>query len=31
VIFNGNGYDAKWPAEADQRGVWRIDSGHHTP
>ena len=27
VIFNGNGYDASWPVEADKRGVWRIDSG----
>merc|ERR1711990_404467 len=27
VIFNGNGYDPKWPIEAGKRGVWRIDSG----
>jgi len=27
VIFNGNGYDASWPDEAGERGVWRIDSG----
>jgi len=26
-IFNGNGYSAEWPIEADKRGVWRIDSG----
>ncbi|KAJ1474650.1 glutamine synthetase III [Baffinella frigidus] len=27
VIFNGNGYDPAWVAEADARGVWRIDAG----
>ncbi|KAJ1488400.1 hypothetical protein T484DRAFT_1783542, partial [Baffinella frigidus] len=27
VIFNGDGYDASWPVEADKRGIWRIDSG----
>ena len=27
VVFNGNGYDKSWPAEADKRGIWRIDSG----
>ena len=27
VVFNGNGYDKSWPSEADQRGIWRIDSG----
>jgi len=27
VIFNGNGYSAEWPVEADKRGLWRIDSG----
>ncbi|KAJ1488399.1 glutamine synthetase III [Baffinella frigidus] len=27
VIFNGNGYDASWPVEADKRGIWRVDSG----
>ena len=27
VIFNGNGYDPKWPDEAVARGLWRIDSG----
>lgn len=27
VIFNGNGYSADWPVEADKKGVWRIDSG----
>merc|ERR1719409_1081885 len=26
-IFNGNGYSAEWPKEAEARGVWRIDSG----
>jgi glutamine synthetase len=27
IVFNGNGYDKSWPAEADKRGLWRIDSG----
>lgn len=27
VIFNGNGYDKAWPAEADRLGLCRIDSG----
>jgi glutamine synthetase len=27
VIFNGNGYDKEWPAQADARGIWRINSG----
>jgi len=27
VIFNGNGYSAEWPVEAEKRGLWRIDSG----
>jgi len=27
VVFNGNGYDKSWPAEADARGIWRINSG----
>jgi glutamine synthetase len=27
VIFNGNGYDPEWPAQARERGIWRIDSG----
>jgi len=27
VIFNGNGYDPEWPAQAGARGIWRIDSG----
>jgi len=26
-IFNGNGYDPAWPATAEEKGVWRIDSG----
>jgi len=26
-VFNGNGYDPKWPDEATKRGTWRIDSG----
>mmetsp|Transcript_7259 Transcript_7259/g.26711 ORF Transcript_7259/g.26711 Transcript_7259/m.26711 type:complete len:737 (-) Transcript_7259:1365-3575(-) len=26
-IFNGNGYDPAWPAEAVEKGIWRIDSG----
>lgn len=26
-IFNGNGYDPAWPAEAEEKGIWRIDSG----
>ena len=27
VVFNGNGYDKSWPAEADKRGIWQIKSG----
>jgi glutamine synthetase len=27
VIFNGDGYDPAWPAQADARGLWRINSG----
>jgi len=27
VIFNGDGYSDSWSAEAEARGVWRIDSG----
>lgn len=27
VVFNGNGYSPEWPAEAEKRGIWRIDSG----
>jgi len=27
VIFNGNGYSAEWPVEAEARGLPRIDSG----
>ena len=27
VIFNGNGYDPKWPDEADKLGITHIDSG----
>ncbi len=27
AIFNGDGYSAEWRAEAERRGVWRIDSG----
>ena len=27
VIFNGNGYDPAWKDEAEERGLWRIDSG----
>ena len=27
VVFNGNGYDKGWPAQADARGIWRINSG----
>jgi len=27
VVFNGNGYDKEWPAQADARGIWRINSG----
>jgi len=27
VVFNGNGYDKEWPAQADKRGIWRINSG----
>ena len=27
TIFNGDGYSAEWRAEAERRGVWRIDSG----
>jgi len=26
-IFNGNGYDPAWPSIADEKGIWRIDSG----
>ncbi|CAK0848434.1 unnamed protein product [Prorocentrum cordatum] len=26
-IFNGNGYDPAWPEEAEEKGIWRIDSG----
>ena len=26
AIFNGDGYSAEWRAEAERRGVWRIDS-----
>merc|ERR1719446_1754056 len=26
-IFNGNGYDPSWPATAEEKGIWRIDSG----
>ena len=27
VIYNGNGYDPAWPAEADKLGITHIDSG----
>jgi hypothetical protein len=27
VIYNGDGYDPEWPANATKQGVWRIDSG----
>jgi glutamine synthetase len=27
VIFNGNGYSAEWPVEADKRGLFHFDSG----
>jgi len=27
TVFNGNGYSLEWRAEAEKRGVWRIDSG----
>ena len=26
-VFNGNNYSDEWPIEAEERGVWRIDSG----
>lgn len=26
-IFNGDGYDPSWPAAAEEKGLWRIDSG----
>jgi glutamine synthetase len=26
-VFNGNGYDPAWPAEAVTKGIWRIDQG----
>ena len=29
VIYNGNGYDPAWPAEADKLGITHIDSGGH--
>merc|ERR1719247_3645335 len=26
-VFNGDGYDPKWPEEAVKKGIWRIDRG----
>jgi len=26
-VYNGDGYDPKWPDQATERGTWRIDSG----
>eukprot|EP00928_Gymnodinium_smaydae_P051063 TRINITY_DN3459_c0_g3_i1.p1 TRINITY_DN3459_c0_g3~~TRINITY_DN3459_c0_g3_i1.p1 ORF type:complete len:640 (+),score=152.88 TRINITY_DN3459_c0_g3_i1:349-2268(+) len=27
VVFNGDGYDPSWPTIANEKGIWRIDSG----